>query len=155
PNHGDLMKRSPTKRNENIITRPLLLKIILMGTYVSILFLCQYLFNYLGAAPKEKLTVLFTMFVLMQLFNSFNCRELHSESILKNLLSNKIMLCVVGTTFVLQVIFIQFAGAFFGTVPLPLNMWLKLFALSFTVIIVSESVKFVMRAMQRREKSAL
>ena len=113
PNYKDLMKRKPTRREESIISKAMLWRIGLTGAYISIVFLCQYLFNFLGAASSEQATVLFTLFVLFQLFNSFNCREFHSESILKHLLRNKIMLWVVGGTFVLQIVFIQFAGAFF------------------------------------------
>lgn len=150
PNYKDLMRRSPTQREENIISKGMLLRIGLTGTYISVAFLCQYLFNFLGAAPGEQSTVLFTLFVLFQLFNSFNCRELHSESILKHLFRNKIMLWVVGATFVLQVVFIQFAGAFFGTVPLGISMWIKLFSTAFSVIILSEIVKLGCRIMQRK-----
>lgn len=91
--------------------------------------------------------------MLFQLFNSFNCRELHSESILKHLLRNKIMLWVVGATFVLQVVFIQFAGAFFGTVPLGIAMWGKLFSTAFSVIVLSELVKLGYRTMVRGQKN--
>ena len=156
PNYNDLMKRKPTRRDEHIISRPMLLRIILTGTYISVVFLCQYLFNFLGAAQAEQSTVLFTLFVLFQLFNSFNCRELHSESIFKHLLSNKIMLLVVGATFLLQVLFIQYAGAFFGTVPLSALMWAKLFLLTFSVILLSELVKLVVRTVRhavRRTKA--
>ena len=95
-------------------------------------------------------TVLFTLFVLFQLFNAFNCRELHTESIFKHLFKNKLMLGVVGLTFALQIIIIQFAGVFFGTVPLGLNMWLKLFAVSFSVIVLSELVKLFIRLFTKK-----
>lgn len=149
PNYKDLMTRKPTRRDEHILSKGMLLRIFLTGGYISVVFLCQYLFNFLAVAPEQESTVLFTMFVLFQLFNSFNCRELHSESIFRHLLSNKIMLWVVGTTFVLQVLFIQYAGAFFGTVALPLELWGKLFALSFSVIVLSELVKLVYRLNSR------
>lgn len=118
PNCADLMKRKPTSRSESIITKPMLLRITVTGLYLSAVFLGQYVFNFLGVPEPQMSTALFTLFVLFQLFNSFNCRELHRESIFTHLLKNKLMLSVVGCTFVLQVLIIQFAGAFFGTVPL-------------------------------------
>lgn len=150
PNYSDLMSRKPTDRAENIISKNMFIRIFTTGIYVSIVFLCQYHFNFLGAAPDEMGTVLFTLFVLFQLFNAFNCRELHTESIFKHLFKNKLMLGVVGLTFVLQIIIIQFAGAFFGTVPLGLNMWLKLFAMSFSVIVFSELVKLFIRLFTKK-----
>lgn len=145
PNYDDLMSRPPTKRDESIVSKAMLGRIAATGIYISVIFLCQYVFNFLGAAETQISTVLFTLFALFQLFNAFNCRELHSISILKNFLKNKLMLLVVGCTFILQILIIQFAGAFFGTVPLPLNMWLKLFAVTFSVILISETVKFIIR----------
>ena len=91
------------------------------------------------------------LFVLFQLFNAFNCRELHSESIFCHLFKNKLMLLVVGCTFVLQVLIIQFAGAFFGTVPLGIAMWGKLFALAFSVIVLSEVIKVFARLFQKKK----
>lgn len=154
PNYSDLMSRKPTDRAENIISKNMFIRIFTTGIYVSIVFLCQYHFNFLGAAPDEMGTVLFTLFVLFQLFNAFNCRELHTESIFKHLFKNKLMLGVVGLTFALQIVIIQFAGAFFGTVPLGLNMWLKLFALSFSAIVLSELVKLIVRLFTKKSKSA-
>ncbi len=150
PNYSDLMSRKPTDRAENIISKNMFVRIFTTGIYVSIVFLCQYHFNFLGAAPDEMGTVLFTLFVLFQLFNAFNCRELHTESIFKHLFKNKLMLGVVGLTFALQIVIIQFAGAFFGTVPLGLNMWLKLFAVSFSVIVLSELVKLFIRLFTKK-----
>lgn len=145
PTYDDLMNRPPTKRSDNIVSKGMLTRIGFTGTYISTIFLCQYLFNFLGATEDQMTTVLFTLFALFQLFNAFNCRELHSISIFKHILENKIMLLVISITFVLQVLIIQFSGAFFGTVPLDLIMWLKIFALSFSVIIISEFVKLIWR----------
>lgn len=99
-------------------------------------------------------TVLFTMFVLFQLFNAFNCRELIGGSIIPRLLKNKPMLAVVGCTFILQILIIQFAGAFFGTVPLELCMWLKLFLISSTVVVIPELVKLILRTVKQESCSS-
>ncbi|MFV0400784.1 MAG: calcium-translocating P-type ATPase, PMCA-type [Oscillospiraceae bacterium] len=153
PNYEDLMSRPPTKRNESIVSKPMLGRIAITGVYISVVFLCQYIFNFLGATEAQMPTVLFTLFALFQLFNAFNCRELHSTSIFKNLLKNKLMLLVVGCTFLLQILIIQFAGAFFGTIPLDLAMWVKIFGVSFSVVVLSELVKLVWRSAKRRTKA--
>lgn len=151
PGYSDLMRRRPTNRSENIISKGMLARITATGVYMSVVFLLQYKLNFLGAARGEMTTVLFTLFVLFQLFNAFNCRELHSESIFCHLFKNKLMLLVVGCTFVLQVLIIQFAGAFFGTVPLGIAMWGKLFALAFSVIVLSEVIKVFARLFQKKK----
>lgn len=149
PNYSDLMSRKPTDRSENIISKEMFVKIFSTGIFMSIVFLCQYRLNFLGAQQNEMKTVLFTLFVLFQLFNAFNCRELHDQTIFKHLFKNKLMLGVVGCTFVLQILIIQFAGAFFGTVPLAIDMWLKIFALALSVVVLSEVVKAVIRIAQK------
>lgn len=150
PPSGDLMSHSPTRRHDNIVSKVMLLKIALTGVYISIIFLCQYVFNFLDATAEQMPTVLFTLFTLFQLFNSFNCRELHSVSILNNLFKNKIMLLVVTITFILQIVIIQFGGAFFDTIPLDLMMWMKIFAVSFSVILISELVKLIWRKVKKQ-----
>lgn len=153
PNYDDLMNRPPVRRNESIVTRPMMIRIAITGLYMSAVFLFQYVFNFMGATAAQMPTVLFTLFAVFQLFNAFNCRELHGTSIFKNLFKNKLMLIVVGCTFVLQIVIIQFAGAFFGTIPLDMDMWLKLFAMAFSVIVLSELVKIVWRAVANRKAS--
>ncbi len=131
----------------------MLAKIGITGAYISIVFLCQYVFNFLGASDAEMMTVLFTLFALFQLFNSFNCRELHDVSIFKHMMQNKLMLIVISITFALQILIIQFAGAFFGTVPLSLSMWLKIASLSFSVIVLSELAKHVWRTVSSSKRA--
>lgn len=150
PVYDDLMSRPPTKRNDNIVSKGMFLRIGLTGAYISIVFLCQYTKNYLGATTEQMPTVLFTLFALFQLFNAFNCRELHAVSIFKHLLKNKIMLLVISITFLIQIIIIQFAGAFFGTVPLDLFMWIKIFLVTFSVVLISETVKLCYRILIRK-----
>jgi Ca2+-transporting ATPase len=97
----------------------------------------------MGVIAEQSHTVLFTMFALFHLFNAFNCRQLHTDSIVKNYFKNRLMLVVTGVTFIIQILIIQYAGTFFGTIPLPLDLWLKIFAITFSVIIISELAKLV------------
>jgi len=155
PIYSDLMKRPPVKRSEDILSRPLLARIGLTGLFISIVFLLQYVFNFLKAEPNQTNTVLFTMFTLFQLFNAFNCRQLQNDSIARNFFKNRIMLIVTGITFIIQILIIQYAGAVFGTTPLPVSMWLKLFAVSFSVIAVSEIAKILNKCLTRGNNKSI
>lgn len=145
PIRDDLLKHKPTKRNANIISRSMLVRIFVNGIFVSIVFMLQHFTNFLGAESNEEATVLFTMFILFQLFNAFNCRELDETPMYKNLLRNKLMLGVFLLVLILQIAITQFGGAVFGTVPLSIIMWIKMIATAFTVIILSEGIKFIRR----------
>lgn len=143
PIRPDLLKHKPTRRNENIISKKMLLRIFVNGIFISVIFMLQHFKNFLGAAPEEEATVLFTLFVLFQLFNAFNCRELDDTPMFKNLLKNKLMLGVFLLVLILQGIITQFGAAVFETVPLSAAMWGKMLLTAFTVIILNEGIKAV------------
>ena len=150
PIRPDLLKHKPTRRNENIISKKMLLRIFVNGIFSSVIFMLQHFKNFLGAAPEEEATVLFTLFVLFQLFNAFNCRELDDTPMFKNLLKNKLMLGVFLLVLILQGIITQFGAAVFETVPLSAAMWGKMLLTAFTVIILNEGIKAVKRLFVRK-----
>lgn len=154
PIRNDLMKQQPTKRNASIVSAGMLSRIIVNGVFISAVFMAQHWTNFLGGTAEQLPTILFTLFVVFQLFNAFNSRELSDTSIFRNFASNKLMLGVFAFTFGLQVIITQFGGVVFGTVPLPLSMWIKIVATAASVIVLSELVKLVKRMMKKSKPSA-
>ena len=145
PIRNDLMKNAPTKRNANIVTKKMLGNIIINGIYISFIILLQKITNFLGAGENEMATVIFTLFVLFQLVNAFNSRELGNTSVLKNIVNNKVMLIVFAGTFFLQLLITQFGGPAFNTNPLSLMMWLKILLTALSVLLISEIVKLIRR----------
>lgn len=138
PIREDLLKHPPTKRNANIISRKMLIRIFANGIFISIVFMLQHFTNFLGATQKEEATVLFTLFVLFQLFNAFNCRELDDTPMFKNLLNNKLMLGVFLIVLVLQVLITQVGTAVFETTPLSAAMWGKMLLTAGSVVVINE-----------------
>lgn len=143
PIRGDLMKRSPTRRNESIISRDMILRIGVSGIYIAALCIVQSTTNFLGSTPEQMSTVIFAMFAFFQLFNAFNCRELGGEPMYRNLFKNKLMLLTFVITFVLQFVMTQFAGVVFDTVPLTAALWGKILLLALSIIPVSELFRFI------------
>ncbi|MGN0904361.1 MAG: calcium-translocating P-type ATPase, PMCA-type [Alphaproteobacteria bacterium] len=154
PIRGSLMNRKPTPRSAPIVTRGMMRRILVGGLFISAVFMAQTVWNILGCTPEQSGTVLFTLFVLFQLVNAFNCRELSDVSIFANFGRNRLMLSVFAATFVLQVIITQYGGALFGTVPLPPEMWGRIMLLSLSVIAVSEIFKFFRRFGQKEAAAA-
>lgn len=138
PIREDLLKHPPTKRNANIISRKMLIRIFANGIFISIVFMLQHFTNFLGAAQTEEATVLFTLFVLFQLFNAFNCRELDDTPMFKNLLNNKLMLGVFLIVLVLQLLITQVGTAVFETTPLSAAMWGKMLLTAGSVVVINE-----------------
>ena len=143
PIRENLLKHPPTKRNANIISRKMLIRIFANGIFISIVFMLQHFTNFLGATQAEEATVLFTLFVLFQLFNAFNCRELDDTPMWKNLLNNKLMLGVFLIVLVLQFLITQVGTAVFETAPLSMAMWGKMMLTALSVVVINEIWKGV------------
>lgn len=105
----------------------------------------QHFVNFLHAAPAERDTVLFTLFVLFQLCNAFNCRELDDTPTLRSLGRNRLMLFVFLLVLLLQIAITQLGAAVFETAPLSLTMWGKLLLTALSVIAVDELWKALRR----------
>jgi len=150
--NSDLMKRKPTKRNAPIISKAMGLRIVVISAFIIAVALYQNLFDFLGAANLAygdsqhtaldyQRTVFFALFATFKLFNALNSREMGNTSIFKNFFANRLVLSAVGLAFVAQIAIVQYGGAFFRTVPLPLDMWLRIFGVAASVIIVSELLR--------------
>jgi Ca2+-transporting ATPase len=135
---GDLMKRAPAKRSAPILSRCMVARIVVISAFVVAVFMSQSLFNWLGAAEEHRATVLFSLFATFKLFNVLNCRELGRTSMFRRFGANKLVLSAVGIAFAAQILIVQLGGAFFRTVPLPVEMWARIIAVAATVIAVSE-----------------
>jgi len=73
---SSVMKRPPRRRSEDIITRPLLARVITSG--ILILIGTMYVFVHEmedGEISKRDLTMTFTTFVMFDMFNSLVCRH--------------------------------------------------------------------------------
>ncbi|WP_242870542.1 calcium-translocating P-type ATPase, PMCA-type [Eubacterium oxidoreducens] len=145
PIREDLLKRPPTKRSENILTKQMLVRIFVNGLFISAVFMLQHVTNFLGANPQQEKTVLFTLFVVFQLFNAFNCRELDNTSVFKYFFRNKLMLGIFLFVLILQFVITQIGGAVFETVPVDGLMWGKILLTGLSVTVLNEVIKTIKR----------
>ncbi len=148
----ELMKNSPVKRSNNIVTKKMFVKIMFTAVFCTSVLVLEYKYNFLNFQRYEIETAIFNIFMFLQLFNAFNSRELGSVSIVKNFKSNKFMLIVFTVTMVLQIIFSQFLGGVFNTVPLSVFGWLKVIITAFSIILISEFAKLSYRIFKRTKK---
>jgi calcium-translocating P-type ATPase len=73
---------------------------------------------------KVHLTVIFNVFVWMQIFNEFNARRVANEwNVFENLFQNLYFWFIMCITVVLQILMVEFFGAFTSTVPLNGKQW--------------------------------
>ncbi len=140
-----LMRNKPIDRAKSIVSRNMLLRIAFNGIFIGGILCAAYTTNFLGLKSAELKSGVFTLFVMFQLFNAFNSRELGSESIFKRIGNNKIMVVTFFAVFLLQIIIVQHAYSLFGLVPMSFSSWTKILVLSFSVIAVSELGKLFYR----------
>ncbi len=154
PPREHLLEKQPIRRNASIVTKDMLFKILSNGLFIVAALLMLMETQALGGTEAQQSTIVFTSFVLFQLWNAFNSREFGVTSIFPNLLRNKTMVGVVFLTFLVQILVTQFGGQVFKTVPLEMDIWFKIIGFTFSVVIFSELLKLLMRPFQKKASKA-
>uniref|UniRef100_A0A673KXZ1 Calcium-transporting ATPase n=1 Tax=Sinocyclocheilus rhinocerous TaxID=307959 RepID=A0A673KXZ1_9TELE len=132
-----LLLRKPYGRNKPLISRTMMKNILGHAVYqliitFTLLFAGEKIFNIdsgrnspLHSPPSEHYTIIFNVFVMMQLFNEINARKIHGErNVFEGIYRNPIFCCVVLGTFALQIIIVQFGGKPFSCTALTIDQWL-------------------------------
>lgn len=145
PIQSGLMKRKPTSRKASIVTKSMMRRILRNGIVITLICLLQKSLNFLNGLEVQQASILFTLFMVCQLFNAFNSRKLRGESIRNYGLKNKKMLLVMALTFGLQVVITQFGGSLFNTAPLSLMIWLKILGIGLMVVVLDEIMVWIER----------
>ena len=129
PPEKGVMERPPIK--EDIIPRRNIIKIVIAGVVMSIGTLALYYYMLSSGADLTKaMTVAFTVFVMYQIFNVFNCRS-------DGGFSNKFLFIAVGASFLLQlgVIYLPFLQGIFRTTALGGFEWIIIILVASTIFI--------------------
>ncbi|KAL7837303.1 hypothetical protein SRHO_G00270140 [Serrasalmus rhombeus] len=132
-----LLLRKPYGRDKPLISRTMMKNILGHAVYqlvvtFTLLFAGEKFFNIdsgrnspLHSPPSEHYTIIFNVFVMMQLFNEINARKIHGErNVFDGIYRNPIFCSVVLGTFALQIIIVQFGGKPFSCTALTLDQWL-------------------------------
>ncbi len=148
----ELMDRKPIGRNSGIVTRTMLARILMNGLFVASMLILQAYTNFLAVPGGMEKSVMFTAFVLFQLFNAVNARELGSKSVFSGLGRNKIMWIVMTVTFGLQILITQFGSVVFDVASLDLITWIKVISFTATIVLFNELYKLAVRLIKSRKK---
>ncbi|XP_061544793.1 plasma membrane calcium-transporting ATPase 1-like isoform X1 [Phycodurus eques] len=137
PPTESLLLRKPYGRNKPLISRTMMKNILGHAVYqlvviFTLLFAGEKLFDMdsgrnapLHSPPSEHYTIVFNVFVMMQLFNEINARKIHGErNVFEGVYRNPIFCSVVLGTFALQIVIVQFGGKPFSCTALTIDQWL-------------------------------
>jgi len=158
PPQETLLKKKPRARNAKLITSSMWFLILGMGFYTFVSLMVLFRWNFLGADARntpEHLSVIFTTFVFLQVFNEINARSLSGyESAFRGLLHSRGFLFILGLICVVQALLTQFGGQLFQTSPLSAATWLRVLAFSSTSLVVGVFLRFLMRRFKVSETPA-
>ncbi|KAJ1428436.1 P-type ATPase, transmembrane domain superfamily [Sesbania bispinosa] len=133
PPTDSLMHRSPVGRREPLITNIMWRNLVVQAVYqVAVLLVLNFagesiLHNNQDSKThtlQVKNTLIFNAFVLCQIFNEFNARKPEEMNVFTGVTKNRLFMGIVGMTFILQIIIIEFLGKFTTTVKLDWKQWL-------------------------------
>jgi len=149
--NSKLMNNPPVKRTESIVGLSMLFRILFNGIYMATIMLMQYRYNFLRLSNNELSGGIFSLFILLQLFNAFNSRELGRNSIFSSIGKNKIMVITFSVVFLLHYLIVQIFSSMFNVNPLSMQSWIKIIIVSFSIIIVSEVYKLLYRILKGKK----
>ncbi|XP_078101891.1 plasma membrane calcium-transporting ATPase 1-like [Sander vitreus] len=152
----ELLLRKPYGRDKALISRTMLKNIFGHAIYqlaviFTLLFYGEKLFNIdsgrdapLHAPSSEHYTIVFNVFVLMQIFNEINARKIHGErNVFEGIFNNLIFCFILLGTIVVQIIIIQFGGKPFSCAGLAIDQWLWCVFLGFGSLLWGQLVTSV------------
>ncbi|XP_027344578.1 calcium-transporting ATPase 9, plasma membrane-type isoform X4 [Abrus precatorius] len=139
PPTDHLMHRSPVGRREPLITNVMWRNLVVQALYQIVVLL---VLNFGGESilPNQdtraqgfqvKNTLIFNAFVMCQIFNEFNARKPDEMNVFRGVTKNRLFMGIVGVTFILQIIIIEFLGKFTSTVRLDWKLWLASLCIGF------------------------
>lgn len=121
----ELMKKRPLGRTEPIISNIMWRNLIAQALFQIAVFLTlQFRGEAIFSVDEYvKDSMLFNTFVLCQVFNEFNARNLENKNIFVGIHKSKMFLGIIGLTILIQVVMVEFLNKYAGTERLNWGQW--------------------------------
>ena len=151
PPSREVMEEKPRSSDAFIITKSMIRGILTTGgLFFLATFALLWYFEQGAGIDDKKLTVFFTIFVMLQWWNLFNARMLGScHSAFRRLWACEGFLFVLFAVLVGQWVIVTFGGKMFRTVPLSWQMWAMIIAGTSLVLWVGEIYRWSQRLCKR------
>ena len=147
PPSREVMEEKPRSSDAFIITKPMMQGILTIGgLFFVATFALLWHFEQGAGMDDIKLTVFFTIFVMLQWWNLFNARVLGScHSAFRRLWACEGFVFVLLFVLVGQWLIVTFGGKMFRTVPLSWQTWVAIIAGTSLVLWVGEIYRWIQR----------
>lgn len=142
PPSREVMAEEPRKQTDFIISKPmakgiLLCSMLFFACSLALLFWCEN--SGTAGIDIHELTIFFTVFVMLQLWNLFNAKSFGSNhSAFHRIYADRGMLLVLLLILVGQWLIVSFGGKMFRTVPLTWQEWGMIIAVTSLVLWIGE-----------------
>jgi Ca2+-transporting ATPase len=144
PGEPEIMRETPRPKSEPVMNTEMKVLIFLIGiiTDIGLFGLYFWLLNSEYTMPHVR-TIMFTALAIDSLFYVFSIRSMRTSIFRMNPFGNKWLNAAVVAGFLIQlaVVYIPSMQKLFSTVPLSINEWVIILALSMVKIIGIESTK--------------
>jgi Ca2+-transporting ATPase len=153
PPDGDEMKRPPVPRNDRLVNRAMLGRVLLMSATAVLVTFGWFAWRLGQGWPIDQVrTETFTVLAMCQWFNVLNCQSATRSALRLGLLKNPWLLAGLVLSIALQllVLYAPFMNTLFYTVPLAPASLLPLLVLASSVLWAEELRKWVVRPRRRR-----
>jgi len=152
PKEEDIMLRAPRDPKESILTKNLIVQMLLVGFYMLVTSygMFQYYLD-MGYSLEYSRTIAVNIFVFVELFYLFSCKQLQLSIFKTNILNNKLLLIGVTLMILAQLAFtnIGFMNVMFKSAPLDLLTWIQLIVISMGVILLIEIKMIIQKAIKK------
>ncbi|CAM0884514.1 unnamed protein product [Alopecurus aequalis] len=140
-----LMKRPPIGRTAPLISNAMWRNLAAQAAFqIAVLLTLQYRGrDIFGTDEKANGTMIFNAFVLCQVFNEFNAREIKKKNVFAGVVKNRMFLAIIAVTLVLQVVMVEVLTRFAGTRRLGLGQWGVCLAIAAVSWPIGWAVKFI------------
>ncbi|MGM0532901.1 MAG: cation-translocating P-type ATPase [Campylobacterota bacterium] len=145
PKEDGLMQQPPRKKDEAILSKNLLIRVIYVGGMLLVFsFFAFYFVKHVQNLSHETAqTTAVSIFIFGQMLYLLNCRSMRYSVLQLKILSNKPMIAGIVLMSLLQLLFIYapFMHVLFGTAPMGAAQWGLVFGASILLYLVVEAEK--------------
>lgn len=146
PQEKNIMLRAPRDPKQAILTRIMITQMLVVGFYM--LIASYIMFNHaiaVGHSVEYARTAAVNIFVFIEVFYLFSCKELQTSVFKTKIFNNKLLLAGVALMILIQIAFTHtnFMNTLFKSEALETMTWLQILAISFGVLFVVEIKRFI------------
>jgi Ca2+-transporting ATPase len=148
PGDKEIMKRRPRDPKMPMLSMEMVWQMLVVGSYM--LAASYAMFNYAlssGYSEEYARTVAVNIFVFIELFYLFNCKELQRSVFKTNIFNNSYLLIGVTLMALIQISFthLEFMNTIFKSQPLDISTWLQIIIIAIGVMFVVEIKRYLER----------